>query len=124
MSGTLVIAVADVATELCLGVPQAERAKPQTVLISIRLTRPAAQRFASSSRIGATIDYDRLIGFIRETLPAQGPFLLVEAVADAVAEHALTLGGRSAEVEVTVKKPAVLAPPAMASVTLVRRSES
>lgn len=123
MSGTLVITVADVATALNLGVPKSERTRPQTVLVSVRLSRPAAQRFAPQSRIGATIDYDHLIGFIRDALPAQGPFLLIEAVADAVAVHALTLAGRNAEVEVTVKKPAVIAPPALASVTLVRRSE-
>lgn len=120
MDLSLVIAVTDVPVELRLGVPAAERARAQQVTVTVRLTRPAPAPFAPADRIGRTLDYDRLIDFIREGLPAQGPFVLVEAVADAVAAHALALAGAGARVEVTVAKPSVLDAPAQVSITLVR----
>lgn len=120
MDASLVIAVTDVPTEVRLGVPAAERARAQRVTVSVRLTRPAPAPFAPGDRIGRTLDYDDLIDFIREGLPASGAFVLVEAIAEAVAVHALARAGAGAHVEVRVAKPSVLEPPAEVSVTLVR----
>jgi len=115
----IVLAVSDVPVDLRLGVPAAERARAQRVTVSLRLSRPAPTPFRPADRIGKTLDYDRLIAFIRD-LPARGPFVLVEAVAETVAAHALELGGDGARVEVTVAKPAVLEAPAQVTVTLIR----
>jgi len=116
------IALTDVPVTLALGVSDAERATPQGVLISVSLqivdTPPA------SDRLSDTIDYDAIIGFLRDGLPAQAPFHLIETMAERVAAHALSLSARIAAVVVTVKKPSVLAAPAMVAVTLTRHAET
>lgn len=116
----LLIAVGEVPVDVRLGVPARERARRQRIVVSVRLTRPAPNLFGPGDRIGQTLDYDELIAFIREEVPAREPFVLVEAVAEAVATHALDLGGAGARVEVTVAKPAVLEAPAHVAVTLIR----
>lgn len=117
MSDTQTIALTDVPVTLALGVPDGERRKPQRVLISVtlKIDNPLA---ATTDRLGDTIDYDAIIGFLQRTLPNEAPLHLIETVADRVATHALKLSARIETVTVTVKKPSVLPAPAMVSVTL------
>jgi len=100
-------------------VPDPERAHPQEVRISVVLGLTAPPAFAGGEdRIGATIDYDRIINFIREDL---GPAAhLIETLADRVAGHCLSLSARARWVDVTVKKPSVLSGDGMVAVTIRR----
>lgn len=65
-----------------------------------------------------------LLGFVRTTLPARGPFVLIETVADVVASAALELSPRVAEVAVTVAKPTVLKGAGLISVGLTRHAST
>ena len=121
MADTQTITLSDVAVTLALGVGDAERRRPQAVLVTVALTLADA---TAHDDLGDTIDYDRVIHFLRDTLPAGGPLHLIETVADHVADHVLSLSARVATVVVTVKKPSVLTAPAMVSVTLTRHAEN
>lgn len=116
------IHVSDVPCALHLGVSDAERARVQTILISATLTLRDPPNFTAGADLEHTVDYGDLIGFIHDGLPARGPVKLVETVADAVADYALSRLDRVKSVEVTVKKPSVLSHPGMVSVTM-RRSK-
>ena len=122
MSDTQTIALSDVPVTLALGVTEAERRKPQRVLISVtlRIDKPVA---ATPDRLGDTIDYDAIIGFLQRVLPDEAPLHLIETVADRVATHVLKLSARIETVTVTVKKPSVLPAPAMTAVTLTRHAD-
>lgn len=114
------IQVTDVPCALHLGVGDAERARVQTILISATLTLSDPPSFTGGADLEHTVDYADLIGFIHDGIPAKGPIRLVETVADAVAEYAMSLLERVAIVDVTVKKPSVLSHPGMVSVSIRR----
>ena len=74
--------------------------------------------YPAHDRIGATVDYDRILHFIRDDLGA--PAHLIETLADRVAGHCLSLSERARWVEVTVKKPSVLSGDGLVAVTIRR----
>lgn len=111
------IMITDAPAQLRLGVSAGERARPQTVLVSFSLELGAAP---ASDTLAASVDYDALIGFVRDRLDAEGPFQLIETVADRCAAFALSLSDAVAWVSVTVKKPSVLAAPGMVSAMVMR----
>jgi FolB domain-containing protein len=113
-----IIRVEDVRAQVRVGVPDLERAEPQEVLVSVTLALDAPPDFPTRDRIGETVDYDRIIRFVREDL--QTPAHLVETLADRVARHCLALSPRAAWVEATVKKPSVLRADGLVSVTMRR----
>ncbi len=113
-----IIRVDDVRAQVRVGVPDLERAEPQEVLVSVTLALDAPPDFLKRDRIIETVDYDRIIRFVREDL--QAPAHLVETLADRVARHCLSLSPRAAWVEATVKKPSVLRADGLVSVTLRR----
>jgi dihydroneopterin aldolase len=114
-----IIRVDDAKALVRVGVPEPERAAPQEVRISVALGLDEPPAYgASADRIGATVDYDSIIRFIREDLGA--PAHLVETLADRVAGHCLSLSARARWVEVTVKKPSVLSGDGLVSVTIRR----
>jgi len=115
------IALVDVSTTLHLGVSTEERARPQTVLVSVSLSLFDPPPFTGDPRLSQTVDYDDIIHFIRDGLHQENGIELIETIADRVAAHCLALSPRIAEAEVTVKKPSVLAMPSMVSVTIKRR---
>lgn len=119
MPGATTISLTDIAVTLSLGVPESERHQPQQVLISVTLSLDddgAAWR----DHLADTVDYGEIIAFLREDLPAEPPTRLIEAVADRVARHVLSLSPRVRSVDVSVKKPSVLTPPALVSVNVRR----
>ena len=120
MADSQTIALSDVPVQLSLGVGAPERERPQEILVSVTL----AVRAPARDQLADTIDYDAIIGFLREGLPANGAIHLIETVADRVATHVLTLSARVESVVVTVKKPSVLPAPAMVSVTLERHADA
>ncbi|MBU6372199.1 MAG: dihydroneopterin aldolase [Alphaproteobacteria bacterium] len=117
------IALSDVPVELRLGVPDAERARPQTVLVSVELDLFDPPAFPRADHLSGTIDYDAIIAFLQVGLPARGEIHLIETVADLVAQHTLALSPRIAWVDVTVKKPAVLGGAGLVSVSLRRYAD-
>jgi dihydroneopterin aldolase len=113
-----IISIDDAKALVRVGVPEPERAAPQEVRISVALALGDPPFYAAHDRIGATVDYDRILHFIRDDLgePAQ----LIETLADRVAGHCLSLSERARWVEVSVKKPSVLSGDGLVSVTIRR----
>ena len=101
-----------------VGVPEPERAAPQEVRISVTLCLGEAPDFMGQDRLSQTLDYDRIIHFIRDDLGA--PAHLIETLADRVAGQCLSLSARARWVEVTVKKPSVLSGDGLVSVAIRR----
>ena len=120
MAEAHIIRIDDARAKVRVGVPDPERARPQEVHISVALCLDAPPDYVTHDRIGATVDYDRIIAFIHNDL-AQ-PAHLIETLADRVAAHCLGLSARARWVEVTVKKPSVLNGDGLVSVTLRRES--
>jgi 7,8-dihydroneopterin aldolase/epimerase/oxygenase len=116
------INLSDVPVHLNLGVTAAERAGPQEVLVSVEIEIPDPPHFETGN-LADTIDYDSIIGFIR-SLPDFGPTALIETLAERVAGFCLSLSPRVAAAHVAVKKPSVLAAPALVSITLSRHADA
>jgi FolB domain-containing protein len=122
MADTQTISLSDIPVRLALGVPEAERARLQDVFVSLSLTVEAPPS-PTRDDLASTVDYDTIIRFLREDLPIEGPIQLIETVADRIAAFVLSLSARIDAVDVTVKKPSVLAAPAMVSVSLTRHAD-
>ena len=122
MADTQTITLTDVPVALTLGVPDLERAALQEILVSVSLTMEAPHA-PQRDELSATIDYDRIIRFLQIDLPADGAIHLIETVADRVGAFLFDLSVRVESVAVTVKKPSVMAAPAMVSVSLVRHAD-
>jgi dihydroneopterin aldolase len=122
MADLQIIRIDDAKALVRVGVPDPERATPQEVRISVALALGDLPNFPSHDRIGATVDYDRIIHFIRDDLGE--PAHLIETLADRVAGHCLSLSERALWVEVTVKKPSVLSGDGLVAVTIRRERRS
>lgn len=120
-SDTLVIAVDEVPTRVCVGVSAEERARPQALVVSTALHLAAGPSFEGRDRLAETIDYDRLITFVKDGLPEAPPTLLIETVAERVVAFAFTLDEAVKAVDVRVAKPSVLGAEGLVSVRLHRR---
>ena len=118
MADLHIIRIDDAKALVRVGVPDPERASLQEVRICVSLALNAPPDYPSNDRIGATIDYDRILHFIRDDLGA--PAHLIETLADRVAGHCLSLSPRALWVEVTVKKPSVLSGDGLVAVTIRR----
>lgn len=118
MADLQMIRIDDAKAIVRVGVPDPERATPQEVRICVALALAAPPDFVMHDRIGATVDYDRIIRFIRDDLGE--PAHLIETLADRVAGHCLGLTARASWVEVTVKKPSVLSGDGLVAVTIRR----
>jgi dihydroneopterin aldolase len=118
MSDLQIIRVEDAKAIVRVGVPEPERAAPQEVRLCVVLALGDPPHFVAHDRIAATVDYDRIIRFIREDLGE--PAHLIETLADRVAGHCLSLSPRARWVEVTVKKPSVLSGDGLVAVTIRR----
>ena len=118
MADLHIIRIDDAKALVRVGVPDPERAIPQEVRISVAMALAEPPLYVGSDRIGATVDYDRILHFIRDDLGA--PAHLIETLADRVAGHCLSLSERARWVEVTVKKPSVLSGDGMVAVTIRR----
>lgn len=121
MIGLQIIRIEDAKALVQVGVPDPERATPQEVRITVTLALADPPNFLDNDRLGATIDYDRIIGFIRDDLGA--PAHLIETLAERVARHCLSLSPRALWVDVDVKKPSVLRQDGVVSVS-IRREKS
>ncbi len=113
-----IIRIDDAKALVRVGVPDPERANLQEVRICVSLALGAPPDYPAHDRISATIDYDRILHFIRDDLGA--PAHLIETLADRVAGHCLSLSPRALWVEVTVKKPSVLSGDGLVAVTIRR----
>src|SRR5215813_1909181 len=118
MADLHIIRIHDAKALVRVGVPEPERAAQQEVRISVTLALEDPPRYARHDRIGATVDYDRILHFIRDDLGE--PAHLIETLADRVAGHCLSLSPRTRWVEVTVKKPSVMSGDGMVAVTIRR----
>jgi len=99
------IHIRDLAVTCIIGINPKERVTPQTVLLNIRLTCDLTCA-AASDNIAHTVDYKMLKDELLATLEPS-KFLLIERMAEVVAEHCLTHSGVMG-VRVTVDKPGAL----------------
>jgi 7,8-dihydroneopterin aldolase/epimerase/oxygenase len=120
MTDIQTISLSDVSATLHLGVSAEERARAQTVMVTVSVTLLDPPAFTGEPHIVDTVDYDHIIHYIRDALPSEGEIILIETIADRVAAHCISLSPRITEAEVTVKKPSVLTAPSMVSVTIRR----
>lgn len=118
MADLHIIRIDDAKALVRVGVPEPERAAQQEVRISVAMALDDPPLYVAQDRIGATVDYDRILHFIRDDLGE--PAHLIETLADRVAGHCLSLSSRTRWVEVTVKKPSVLSGDGMVAVTIRR----
>ncbi|HEV7803246.1 MAG TPA: dihydroneopterin aldolase [Burkholderiales bacterium] len=81
------IFISDFRLELLIGVYEWERRVPQTVQLDLEIALP--QRAKRSDKIGDTIDYSKVVARIEQSL-AENRFLLVEALAEHIAQIVLT----------------------------------
>ena len=82
-----IIFIQDFRLEMLIGVYEWERRVPQTVQLDIEIGLPPREK--RSDRIGDTIDYAKVVARIRATI-AEGRFLLVEALAEHIAQIVMT----------------------------------
>jgi dihydroneopterin aldolase len=118
MADLHIIRVDDAKALVRVGVPDPERAAPQEVRISVALALADPPDYPSRDRIGETVDYDKIIRFIRDDLGE--PAHLIETLSDRVAGHCLSLSPRALWVEVIVKKPSVLSGDGVVAVAIRR----
>ncbi len=95
------ITITDLEVQFCVGVPDAERAKPQRLLLSIEMAHDF-RAAAATDDITATIDYFDVSQKVI-ALGAGRSWKLIEKLANDVADLVLT-GYRPTTVTVTVKK--------------------
>jgi dihydroneopterin aldolase len=120
MADIHIIRIDDAKALVQVGVAEPECATPQEVRISVALGLAAPPDYPENDRISATVDYDKILHFIRDDLGA--PAHLIETLADRVAQHCLSLSPRARWVEVTVKKPSVLSGDGVVAVTIRREA--
>jgi dihydroneopterin aldolase len=82
-----IIFIQDFRLELLIGVYEWERRVPQTVQLDLEIGLPP--RGKRSDRIGDTIDYSKVVARIQSSL-AENHFLLVEAMAEHIAQLVMT----------------------------------
>lgn len=95
------ILVRDLETWSRIGVPEAERAQPQRLLVSLTLEVKSTESAALSDDVAATVDYARVCEEVRH-VAAERPRKLVETLAEDIAQTVLRHhpGVRKVEVEV------------------------
>ena len=82
-----IIFIQDYRFEILIGVYEWERRVPQTVQIDLEIGLPPREK--RSDRIGDTIDYAKVVARIEASL-AENRFLLVEALAEHIAQLVMT----------------------------------
>lgn len=92
--------------ECRLGVPDAERAQPQGIVVDVEMTFDTA-RAGRSDRFEDTIDYAAVRDALAE-VAARRPYVLIESLAESMAEAVLA-GFPVEAVRILVRKPRALA---------------
>ena len=82
-----IIYIQDFRLDILIGVYDWERRVPQTVQLDIEFGLPPREK--RSDRIGDTIDYSKVVSRIETTL-RENRFLLVEALAEHIAQLVMT----------------------------------
>ncbi|MBL8549493.1 MAG: dihydroneopterin aldolase [Hyphomonadaceae bacterium] len=117
MTGALIIRVEDAPVRAHVGVSEEERTEAQTLIVSTTITLEEPAKY--DDRIHSTIDYDRIINYLREGL---GEARLIETLAAQILAFCFTLSPRVVAAETTIKKPSVLQGEGCVSVTLRRQA--
>ena len=77
--------------ETCIGVPDAERAKPQRIAVSVEI-EAGLDAAAATDNLRRTVDYEAVARRIKEVAAAR-PRKLIETLAEELAEAVLAFDG-------------------------------
>jgi dihydroneopterin aldolase len=115
-----IIFIHDFRLEILIGVYDWERRVPQTVQLDLDVGLPPREK--RSDRIGDTIDYAKIVARI-ETSLAENHFLLIEALAEHIAQLVMT-EFHAPWIKASVTKLGALKPVKRLGVTIERGSRT
>lgn len=107
MNDLLQLCVHDLEVSVLTGIYSEETHLPQPLRISVTVDLDAPDRFDPSTPLSQSKNYMDLKHAMTAALPADTHFVLIEAVADHIAETLMIGDGRVARVEVSIVKLAL-----------------
>lgn len=116
----LTLEVADLEVPVLTGIYSEETHLPQPLRISVRVDLKCPDHFAPDTPLAASKNYMNLKHAMTSALPAGKHFVLVEAVADHIAETLMVQDARVLCVEVKIVKLALSEGGESIGITLVR----
>lgn len=119
----LFLEVRDVEVPVLTGIYSEETHLPQPLLISVRVELACPRHFAPDTPLTASKNYMDLKRAMTKALPAEVHFVLIEAVADHIAETLMAPDPRVLKVEVGIIKKAISENGESIGITLVRNRE-
>ncbi|MFW5995258.1 MAG: dihydroneopterin aldolase [Spirochaetia bacterium] len=102
------ISLRDLFVEACIGVPEGERRRPQTLHMNLDLFLNAGQA-SRNDRISETVNYSELAVFVRRFVGQLEPVRLLETLAYRVSQGVLARYSRVHSLRVAIRKPHVIA---------------
>jgi 7,8-dihydroneopterin aldolase/epimerase/oxygenase len=116
----LTLEVTDLDVQVLTGIYSEETHLPQPLRISVRVDLDCPPRFAVDAPLSASKNYMDLKHAMSTALPADVHFVLIEAVADHIAETLFVQDKRVARVEVKIIKLAIAEAGEAIGITLIR----
>lgn len=116
----LTLEVADLEVSVVTGIYLEETRLPQPLRISVRVDLKCPDHFAPDTPLSASKNYMNLKRAMTSALPEGQHFILVEAIADHIAETLMVQDDRVLAVEVKIVKLAIAEGGESIGITLVR----
>lgn len=102
------ISLRDLLVEACVGVPERERRRPQTLTVNLDLFLDATNA-SRHDRISETVNYSELAVFVRRFAGELGPVRLLETFAHEVSQAVIARYPTVESLRIAVRKPHVIA---------------
>ncbi len=116
----LTLEVSDLEVPVLTGIYSEETHLPQPLRISVKADLDVADHYAPDAPLSASKNYMDLKRAMSEALPQGQHFVLIEAVADHIAETLFVQDKRVARVEIKIVKLAIAERAEAIGITLVR----
>jgi 7,8-dihydroneopterin aldolase/epimerase/oxygenase len=120
MTDSLILEVCDLEVPVLTGIYSEETHLPQPLRISVRVNLTCPDHFAPDTPLSASKNYMDLKRAMTTALPEGVHFVLIEAVADHIAETLFVQDSRILRVEVKIVKLAIADADEEIGVTLTR----
>ena len=120
MNDSLVLEVCNLEVPVLTGIYSEETHLPQPLLMSVKVELDCPDHFAPDTHLSASKNYMDLKRAMTAALPEGVHFILIEAVADHIAETLLVQDGRVKWVEVKIVKLAIAESGEEIGITLTR----